>query len=216
MVGLLLLLLDYEFSQPASPASVWLWKLGFRHSHCVRFLVWVNLFYFIFSLLFSIVVASDYPFGIRLSQRVDGRTLIMFNARNDHDRAKFCEDLREAILEMDEMENLRIEGELDKQRTAARISRAPTTPTSIQPPPGMGNGASSSNLLASGRDNRDSGVADMDHNGSVTTLEETSSSTTPLSRRTSNSSVQQRSVVIRETGGGRTEATLKRTTLSNS
>jgi IQ motif/SEC7 domain-containing protein len=173
--------------------------------------------YFIFSLLFSIVVASDYPFGIRLSQRVDGRTLIMFNARNDHDRAKFCEDLREAILEMDEMENLRIEGELDKQRTAARISRAPTTPTSIQPPPGMGNGASSSNLLASGRDNRDSGVADMDHNGSVTTLEETSSSTTtPLSRRTSNSSVQQRSVVIRETGGGRTEATLKRTTLSNS
>lgn len=149
---------------------------------------------------------------------MDGRTLIMFNARNDHDRAKFCEDLREAILEMDEMENLRIEGELDKQRTAARISRAPTTPTSIQPPtpPGMGNGASSSNLLASGRDNRDSGVADMDHNGSVTTLEETSSSTTPLSRRTSNSSVQQRSVVIRESGGGRTEATLKRTTLSNS
>lgn len=157
--------------------------------------------------------ASDYPFGIRLSQRVDGRTLIMFNARNDHDRAKFCEDLREAILEMDEMENLRIEGELDKQRTAARISRAPTTPTSIQPPPGMGALASSSNLLASGRDNRDSGVADMDHNGSVTTLEETS---TPLSRRTSNSSVQQRSVVIRESGGGRTEATLKRTTLSNS
>ncbi|XP_046442598.1 IQ motif and SEC7 domain-containing protein 2-like isoform X2 [Daphnia pulex] len=161
--------------------------------------------------------SHHYPFGIRLSQRVDGRTLIMFNARNDHDRAKFCEDLREAILEMDEMENLRIEGELDKQRTAARISRAPTTPTSIQPPPGMGNGASSSNLLASGRDNRDSGVADMDHNGSVTTLEETSSSTTtPLSRRTSNSSVQQRSVVIRESGGGRTEATLKRTTLSNS
>lgn len=137
----------------------------------------------------------------------------MFNARNDHDRAKFCEDLREAILEMDEMENLRIEGELDKQRTAARISRAPTTPTSIQPPTAMGNGGgANASLLASGRDNRDSGVADMDHNGSVTTLEETS---TPLSRRTSNSGVQQRSVVIRD-AGGRTEATLKRTTLSNS
>lgn len=134
----------------------------------------------------------------------------MFNARNDHDRAKFCEDLREAILEMDEMENLRIEGELDKQRTAARISRAPNTPTALQPPtPPMANGGAS--LLASGRDNRDSGVADMDHSGSVTTLEETS---TPLSRRPSNSSGQ-RSVVIRDTTG-RTEATLKRTTLSNS
>ena len=84
--------------------------------------------------LFPCSYCVDYPFGIRLSQRVDGRTLIMFNARNDHDRAKFCEDLREAILEMDEMENLRIEGELDKQRTAARISRAPNTPSALQPP----------------------------------------------------------------------------------
>ena len=182
----------------------------------MRFFFFFFEIYFIFVRfffsLFSIVL--DYPFGIRLSQRVDGRTLIMFNARNDHDRAKFCEDLREAILEMDEMENLRIEGELDKQRTAARISRAPTTPTSLQPPTPMGNasGGANASLLASGRDNRDSGVADMDQNGSVTTQEETS---TPLSRRTSNSSVQQRSVVIRD-AGGRSEATLKRTTLSNS
>ena len=74
----------------------------------------------------------DYPFGIRLSQRVDGRTLIMFNARNDHDRGKFCEDLREAILEMDEMEALRIEGELDKQqqRATCRLSRTPTSASS--------------------------------------------------------------------------------------
>lgn len=156
----------------------------------------------------------DYPFGIRLSQRVDGRTLIMFNARNDHDRAKFCEDLREAILEMDEMENLRIEGELDKQRSAARISRAPTTPTSHQPPTPLAANSCGANtsILASGRDNRDSGVADMDHNGSVTTLEETC---TPLTRRTSNGGVQQRSGVLRDTTG-RSEATLKRTTLSNS
>lgn len=175
-------------------------------------------------LLLCHVACVDYPFGIRLSQRVDGRTLIMFNARNDHDRAKFCEDLREAILEMDEMENLRIEGELDKQRTAARISRAANTPTQLQPPtPPMANGSNASNnsstsgsLLTSGRDNRDSGVADMDHSGSVTALEETS---TPLSRRPSNGGgvggVGQRSVVIRDTTG-RTEATLKRTTLSNS
>ncbi|XP_057370112.1 IQ motif and SEC7 domain-containing protein 1-like [Daphnia carinata] len=161
--------------------------------------------------------SHHYPFGIRLSQRVDGRTLIMFNARNDHDRAKFCEDLREAILEMDEMENLRIEGELDKQRSAARISRAPTTPTSHQPPTATllaanGVGGANTSLLASGRDNRDSGVADMDHNGSVTTLEETC---TPIARRTSNGVGHQRSVVIRD-ATGRSEATLKRTTLSNS
>ena len=160
--------------------------------------LWLAFITFLFPCSYSV----DYPFGIRLSQRVDGRTLIMFNARNDHDRAKFCEDLREAILEMDEMENLRIEGELDKQRTAARISRAPT-------PPMTTNGGTT--LLASGRNNRDSGVADMDHSGSVTTLEETS---TPLSRRPSNSSVK-RSVVIRDTTG-RVEASLKRTTLSNS
>lgn len=162
--------------------------------------------------------SHHYPFGIRLSQRVDGRTLIMFNARNDHDRAKFCEDLREAILEMDEMENLRIEGELDKQRSAARISRAPTTPTSHQPPTptlltANGGGVANTSLLASGRDNRDSGVADMDHNGSVTTLEETC---TPMARRTSNGAGgHQRSVIIRD-AAGRSEATLKRTTLSNS
>ena len=160
--------------------------------------LWLAFITFLFPCSYSV----DYPFGIRLSQRVDGRTLIMFNARNDHDRAKFCEDLREAILEMDEMENLRIEGELDKQRTAARISRAPT-------PPMTTNGGTT--LLASGRNNRDSGVADMDHSGSVTTLEETS---TPPSRRPSNSSVK-RSVVIRDTTG-RVETSLKRATLSNS
>ena len=160
--------------------------------------LWLAFITFLFPCCYSV----DYPFGIRLSQRVDGRTLIMFNARNDHDRAKFCEDLREAILEMDEMENLRIEGELDKQRTAARISRAPT-------PPMTTNGGTT--LLASGRNNRDSGVADMDHSGSVTTLEETS---TPPSRRPSNSSVK-RSVVIRDTTG-RVETSLKRATLSNS
>ena len=42
--------------------------------------------------------------------------LITFNARNEHDRTKFCEDLKEAIMEMDEMEGLRIQCELDKLR----------------------------------------------------------------------------------------------------
>ncbi len=42
--------------------------------------------------------------------------MITFNARNEHDRTKFCEDLKEAIMEMDEMEGLRIQSELDKLR----------------------------------------------------------------------------------------------------
>ena len=95
----------------------------------ISFRVAVVLVVFIEIIFAVFVTVSDYSFGIRLSQRVDNRTLIMFNARNDHDRSKFCEDLREAILEMDEMETLRIEGELDKQRSAARLSRAPTNVT---------------------------------------------------------------------------------------
>lgn len=59
----------------------------------------------------------DYAFGIRLSQRVDGKVLITFNARNEHDRCKFAEDLKESVLEMDEMENLRIEAELERQKS---------------------------------------------------------------------------------------------------
>ncbi|VVC99239.1 unnamed protein product [Leptidea sinapis] len=56
----------------------------------------------------------DYPFGIRLSRRVDGRRLATFNARNEHDRCKFAEDLRESVAEMDEMEAMRIESELSR------------------------------------------------------------------------------------------------------
>ncbi|XP_067129001.1 IQ motif and SEC7 domain-containing protein 1 isoform X3 [Centruroides vittatus] len=78
--------------------------------------------------------APYYPHGIRLSQRVDDKVLITFNARNEHDRSKFVEDLKESILEMDEMENLRIEAELEKQKV----------------------------MRARGAENRDSGVADME------------------------------------------------------
>lgn len=61
---------------------------------------------------------TDYPYGIRLSQRVDGKVLVTFNARNEHDRCKFAEDLRESISEMDEMETLRIETELERQKSS--------------------------------------------------------------------------------------------------
>ncbi|CAF0926776.1 unnamed protein product [Didymodactylos carnosus] len=59
-----------------------------------------------------------YQHGIRLVRKPDTNqtNLITFNARNEHDRAKFCEDLKEAIMEMDEMESLRIQSELDKLR----------------------------------------------------------------------------------------------------
>ncbi|XP_015835820.1 IQ motif and SEC7 domain-containing protein 1 isoform X7 [Tribolium castaneum] len=80
--------------------------------------------------------AAHYPYGIRLSQRVDGKVLVTFNARNEHDRCKFAEDLKEAVSEMDEMENLRIEAELERQKS----NRGTRT----------------------GTENRDSGVADVE------------------------------------------------------
>lgn len=144
----------------------------------------------------------------------------MFNARNDHDRAKFCEDLREAILEMDEMETLRIEGELDKQRSTTRLSRAPNTPTGLGPAQSIGTSTPATGGAApavhhaaapsrperpDNRDNRDSGVADMDHSGCASAAEETS---TPLTRRASQNG--------RRDAANRPETNLKRTTLSNS
>lgn len=77
-----------------------------------------------------------YPFGIHLLQRVDKKPLVTFNARNEHDRCKFAEDLKESVSEMDEMENLRIEAELERQK--------------------------SSRGTRSGGENRDSGVADVE------------------------------------------------------
>ncbi|XP_075161981.1 brefeldin-resistant Arf-GEF family protein schizo isoform X2 [Haematobia irritans] len=79
----------------------------------------------------------NYPFCIQLSQKVDGKILVTFNARNEHDRCKFAEDLKESICEMDEMESLRIEAELERQKSAR--TRA------------TGNS-----------ENRDSGVADVE------------------------------------------------------
>ncbi|XP_072946115.1 IQ motif and SEC7 domain-containing protein 3 isoform X2 [Epargyreus clarus] len=86
--------------------------------------------------LFSV---PHYPFGIRLSRRVDGRRLATFNARNEHDRCKFAEDLRESIAEMDEMEAMRIEGELNRGK-------------------GRGTSGTGRNVM----ENRDSGVADVE------------------------------------------------------
>ncbi|XP_046809190.1 IQ motif and SEC7 domain-containing protein 1 isoform X1 [Lucilia cuprina] len=85
----------------------------------------------------TLLDVPNYPFCIQLSQKVDGKILVTFNARNEHDRCKFAEDLKESICEMDEMESLRIEAELERQKSAR--SRA------------TGNS-----------ENRDSGVADVE------------------------------------------------------
>lgn len=84
---------------------------------------------------------TDYPFCIRLSQKVDGKVLATFNARNEHDRCKFADDLRESINEMDEMESLRIEMELERQLKASRCV---------------------GNVMNNNLDNRDSGVSDIE------------------------------------------------------
>ncbi|CAK1546729.1 unnamed protein product [Leptosia nina] len=90
-------------------------------------------------MLVNLFSVPHYPFGIRLSRRVDGRRLATFNARNEHDRCKFAEDLRESIAEMDEMEAMRIEAELNR-----------------------GKGRTTANNTRNVMENRDSGVADVE------------------------------------------------------
>lgn len=97
----------------------------------------------------------DYPYCIRLSQKVDGKALATFNARNEHDRCKFADDLRESITEMDEMESLRIEMELERQSKASRCV---------------------GNVMNNNMDNRDSGVGDMELQFSTSKSYETKSS----------------------------------------
>ena len=58
-----------------------------------------STFLFMVLLLFSNSIL-DYKHGIRLKTNIDGKVLITLNARNEHDRSKFVEDLREAILEV--------------------------------------------------------------------------------------------------------------------
>lgn len=87
----------------------------------------------------TLLDVPNYPYCIRLSQKVDNKVLVTFNARNEHDRCKFAEDLRESISEMDEMETLRIEAELERQKSSR----------------GQRGGGGNS-------ENRDSGVADVE------------------------------------------------------
>ena len=67
-----------------------------------------------------------------MAQKWDRKVVLVLNARNEHDRSKFVEDLKESIAEMDEMETLRLETELEKQRLSMNASSDPNRDSAIQ------------------------------------------------------------------------------------
>ena len=72
--------------------------------------------YILAGMVITIFETQFYPYGIQIAQKWDGKSILMLNARNEHDRSKFVEDLKESVAEMDEMEAIRLESELEKQR----------------------------------------------------------------------------------------------------
>nr|XP_006815988.1 PREDICTED: IQ motif and SEC7 domain-containing protein 2-like [Saccoglossus kowalevskii] len=61
-----------------------------------------------------------YQYGVRLAK--SEKILINFSAQSEEDRARFVSDLKEAVLEMHEMEDLRIGAELQKQTLTLKRS----------------------------------------------------------------------------------------------
>merc|ERR1719219_2748095 len=88
-------------------------KIHSRKKNSVTYTFRVN--FSLTGMVVSLFESAHYQYGITLTQRWDRKVAVTLNARNDHDRSKFVEDLRESIAEMDEMEQLRIEAELEKQ-----------------------------------------------------------------------------------------------------
>ena len=113
-----------------------------------------------------------YPFGIQIAQKWDRKVVLMLNARNDHDRSKFVEDLKESIAEMDEMETLRLEAELEKQK---QISTAPS----------------------SANDHRDSGINNEEEAAAAALLSHTSSSLAVPTSSSASSSKSHNSHLLR-------------------
>ena len=79
--------------------------------------------YLLVGMVVTLFETPFYPFGIQMSQKWDRKVVLVLNARNEHDRSKFVEDLKESIAEMDEMETLRLETELEKQRLSMADNR---------------------------------------------------------------------------------------------
>jgi len=79
--------------------------------------------YLLVGMVVTLFETPFYPFGIQMAQKWDRKIVLVLNARNEHDRSKFVEDLKESIAEMDEMETLRLETELEKQRLSMADNR---------------------------------------------------------------------------------------------
>eukprot|EP00096_Caligus_rogercresseyi_P015857 TRINITY_DN833_c1_g1_i1.p1 TRINITY_DN833_c1_g1~~TRINITY_DN833_c1_g1_i1.p1 ORF type:complete len:759 (-),score=278.61 TRINITY_DN833_c1_g1_i1:190-2466(-) len=132
--------------------------------------------YLLAGMMVSLFETQFYPYGIQVAQKMDRKVVLTLNARNEHDRSKFVEDLKESIAEMDEMETLRLEAELEKQRASSSENRDsgindPDTPpeasSSLRPP------SSSSGVVL-----RKSAI-----NNSLLDLNESSSASEKLNRR---------------------------------
>ena len=79
--------------------------------------------YLLAGMVVTLFETPFYPYGIQMAQKWDRKIILTLNARNEHDRSKFVEDLKESVAEMDEMEALRLESELEKQRLSMADNR---------------------------------------------------------------------------------------------
>ena len=88
----------------------------------------------------SLFSTNYYPYGIKLSQKTGNssnqtasngnKCIIMFNARNDIDRKKFYEDLKESISEINEMEMIRISQSSTNGLVASNLSSSSSASSS--------------------------------------------------------------------------------------
>ncbi|XP_072051296.1 IQ motif and SEC7 domain-containing protein 1-like isoform X2 [Amphiura filiformis] len=74
--------------------------------------------------------SQHYPYGIRLVASINNKTLITFCGTNPEDRNRFVADLRETVMEVTEMEDIRIGAELERQKFV-RKSQASTADSGL-------------------------------------------------------------------------------------
>ncbi|XP_033647680.1 IQ motif and SEC7 domain-containing protein 1-like isoform X4 [Asterias rubens] len=74
--------------------------------------------------------SQHYPHGIRLVAAMNNRTLITFCANSQEEKARFVSDLRETVQEVNEMEDIRIGAELERQKIV-RKSQASTADSGL-------------------------------------------------------------------------------------
>lgn len=114
---------------------------------------------FVYLILLYLFCWTDYPHVIQLSKKGDSNVLITFNARNEHDRRKFGQDLEESIAEMDEMEQIRIENELDRQKNSRRVRNLKSDSSNRKTK------SSSNNQLSTMKNNQSNSLLDINDEG---------------------------------------------------